>query len=166
MFGVVPTLRTVDIEVSGFEVDLVPPQRHEFGGAQPVMEHHENDRGIPHGMPSDFARRLDHGLHFLRPQIVAYGGAPFLLPGQPHDTLPLAALSPQERTRALERYRMLQPCVEHDVPLTHVARHHGMPLRTAQRWLARYRRDAFAGLARRERRDRGIHTDCPPNSPR
>ena len=46
--------------------------------------------------------------------------------GQPQDTPPLAALSPDERTRALERYRMLQPCVEHDVPLTHVARQHGI----------------------------------------
>ena len=69
--------------------------------------------------------------------------------GPPQDIPPLAAWSPEERTRALERYRMLQPCVEHDVPLTHVARHHGLPLRTAQRWLARYRRDGFAGLARR-----------------
>ncbi len=74
--------------------------------------------------------------------------------GQPQDTLPLAALPPQERSRALERYRMLQPCVEHDVPLTHVARHHGMPMRTAQRWLAQYRRDGFAGLVRRWRSDR------------
>jgi putative transposase len=78
-----------------------------------------------------------------------------VMPGQPQDTLPLAALSPQERTRALERYRMLQPCMEHDVPLTRVARHRGIPLRTAQRWLAQYRRDGFVGLARRERRDRG-----------
>lgn len=71
------------------------------------------------------------------------------------DTLPLAALSPDERARALERYRILQPCVEHDVPLTHVAHHHGIPLRTVERWLAQYRRDGFAGLARRGRSDRG-----------
>ena len=64
---------------------------------------------------------------------------------QPQDTLPLAALPPQERSQALERYRILQPCVEHDVPLTHVARHHGIPLRTVAtvarpvptRWLRR-----------------------------
>jgi putative transposase len=57
---------------------------------------------------------------------------------------------------------MLQPCVEHNVPLTHVARHHGIPLRTAQRWLAQYRRDGFVGLARRERRDRGHPRGLPP----
>jgi putative transposase len=85
-----------------------------------------------------------------------------MMPGQPQDTLPLATLSPEERSRALERYRMLQPCVEHNVPLTHVARHHGIPLRTAQRWLAQYRRDGFVGLARRERRDRGHPRGLPP----
>jgi putative transposase len=45
--------------------------------------------------------------------------------------------------------------VEYGMPLTHVARHQGIELRTAQRWLARYRREGFAGLARRSRRDRG-----------
>jgi hypothetical protein len=41
--------------------------------------------------------------------------------GQPQDTPPLAALSPDERMQAMERYRMLQPCVDRNVPLTHVA---------------------------------------------
>jgi putative transposase len=83
--------------------------------------------------------------------------------GQPRNTPPLAALSPNERTRALERYRILQPCIKHEVPLTHVARHHDIPLRTVQRWLAQYRRDGFVGLARRQRSDRrqphGLHHD-------
>ena len=57
---------------------------------------------------------------------------------------------------------MLQPCVEHDVPLTHVARQQGIPLRTLQRWLAQYRRDGLAGLARRRRRDRGQPHGLPP----
>jgi hypothetical protein len=55
-----------------------------------------------------------------------------------HELLPLAALSPEERARALERYRILQPCIDGNAPLTHAARHHGIPLRTAQRgrvWL-------------------------------
>jgi len=82
--------------------------------------------------------------------------------GQPHDPLPLTALSPQERARALERYRMLQPCLEHHVPLTHVARQHGIPLRTAQRWLAQYRREGFVRLTRRPRRDRGQPHGLPP----
>jgi putative transposase len=76
------------------------------------------------------------------------------MPGLPHDTLPLAALSAQERARALKRYRILQPCVEHHVPLTRVAHHHGVPLRTVQRWLAQYRCEGLARLGRRRRSDR------------
>jgi putative transposase len=63
-------------------------------------------------------------------------------------------LSDAERTRALERYGILPPCVEHDVPLTRMAHHYGLPLRTVQRWLAQYRRAGLAGLARRGRSDR------------
>jgi putative transposase len=55
----------------------------------------------------------------------------------------------------LVRYRILQPCVEHDVPLTHVAHQQDLPPRTVERWLAQYRRDGLVGLARRRRRDRG-----------
>ena len=86
--------------------------------------------------------------------------------GHLQDPLPLAALPPAERTRALARYRILQPCVEHGVPLTHVAHQQGLALRTVERWLARYRRDGFAGLARRGRRDRGhrrrLHPELTP----
>ena len=49
------------------------------------------------------------------------------------------------------------------MPLTHVARHHGIPLRTVQRWLAQYRRDGFAGLARRQRSDRRQPHGLPPD---
>jgi putative transposase len=75
--------------------------------------------------------------------------------GHHHDIAPLCALSGAERARALEHYSVIQPCVEHAVPLAHVAHHHGLPLRTVQRWLAQYRRAGLAGLARRGRSDRG-----------
>lgn len=82
------------------------------------------------------------------------------------DVRSLATLSPEERARALERYRILQPCTEDGVPLTHVARHQGTPVRTLQLWLAQYRRHGLAGLARRPRRDRGqshgLHPELKP----
>src|SRR5262245_18920169 len=77
------------------------------------------------------------------------------MPRQPQDTTPLAALPPDERRRALERYRIIQPCVEHDIPLTHAARQHDLPLRTVERWLAQYRRYGLVGLSRRRRSDLG-----------
>src|SRR3954470_16310215 len=43
------------------------------------------------------------------------------------------------------------------VPLTRTAAAAGVPLRTAQRWLARFRRDGLAGLTRAPRRDAGRH---------
>src|SRR6266851_481524 len=64
----------------------------------------------------------------------------------PQNGRSLATLSPEERSRALERYRILQPCTEDGVPLTHVARHQGTPLRTLQLWLAQYRRHGLAWL--------------------
>ena len=82
--------------------------------------------------------------------------------GQPQDTPALAVLSADERTRALERYRMLQPCVEHGVPLTHIACQYGIALRTLERWLAQYRGHGLTGLARRRRRDRGHGRGLPP----
>jgi putative transposase len=47
------------------------------------------------------------------------------------------------------------------VPLTRVATQHGIPLRTARRWLQAYRRLGLAGLARKPRADRTRHR-VPP----
>jgi putative transposase len=58
---------------------------------------------------------------------------------QPQDTPPLVALLPGEQSQAIQRYGMLQPHLEQGVPLTHLARHHGIALRTLERWLAHYR---------------------------
>ena len=71
--------------------------------------------------------------------------------------VPLAGISEHERTRALERFHMLQPSVEHGVPLAQLAKHHHLPLRTLQRWRQRYRAHGLTGLARKARGDRGTH---------
>jgi putative transposase len=75
---------------------------------------------------------------------------------------PLATLSASERTRALERFRLLRPCLEDGVPLRRLATQHGLALRTAQRWVERYRQHGLAGLARRPRGDRGSHRRLRP----
>lgn len=75
---------------------------------------------------------------------------------------PLTTLTDAERARALDRFRLLQPCVEDGVPLAPLARQHGMALRTAQRWLQRYRQHGLAGLVRQTRADRGHHQRFTP----
>jgi putative transposase len=65
------------------------------------------------------------------------------------------ALSKARRRRAFNRYRKLRPHLEQDVPLIRVAAEAGLPLRTAQRWVSRYRRSGLAGLSRAERSDKG-----------
>ncbi len=67
----------------------------------------------------------------------------------------LTALSPLQTDTALARYQVLRPALEEDVPLARLAREAGIPLRTAQRWVAAYRRRGLAGLARGSRADAG-----------
>lgn len=68
---------------------------------------------------------------------------------------PLSGLSEADRRRAFERFQLLRPFLEEGTPLARVARDRGVPLRTARRWVAQYRREGLAGLARKERSDRG-----------
>ena len=68
----------------------------------------------------------------------------------------LAELDEHRRDEAMRRWRVLRPCVEDNVPLTRAARQAGVPLRTAQRWLARYRAHGLIGLAPAARNDAGI----------
>src|SRR5437870_2954423 len=73
----------------------------------------------------------------------------------PHaDRRDLTALPEPTRQRALDRFRLLRPCLEDGIPLAQVARTHGLELRTLQRWVARYRAAGLAGLARQPRADR------------
>ncbi|MFP5378760.1 MAG: Mu transposase C-terminal domain-containing protein [Vicinamibacteria bacterium] len=59
------------------------------------------------------------------------------------------------RARALRRWSVLRPHLEDGVALVHAARDAGVPERTAQRWLARYRDGGLVGLALSPRSDRG-----------
>jgi putative transposase len=67
----------------------------------------------------------------------------------------LTELPDPARQRALERFRILRPHFEQNVPLAQVARAAGLPDRTARRWVALYRRLGLPGLARRSRADTG-----------
>ncbi len=66
----------------------------------------------------------------------------------------LTCLTEKERTRALNRFQMLCPFLEQGIPLTTVAKEHGVALRTLWRWVERYRRGGLAALGRKTRSDR------------
>jgi putative transposase len=71
------------------------------------------------------------------------------------------------RREAMERFAILRPHLEDGAPLPEVAASAGIPLRTAERWLARYRADGITGLARRNPtghrgRSRGSYSGSSP----
>jgi putative transposase len=76
------------------------------------------------------------------------------MPRAPDQTA-LATLSEDGRAGAHRRWLVLRPHVEDGVPLTRVAAQSGIPYRTLQRWLARYRAGGLAGLGRTGRAGRG-----------
>ena len=73
----------------------------------------------------------------------------------------LTELSERQRERALDRYRKLQPHLEENVPLARVAKESSLPLRTAQRWVSRFRRFGLVGLTRAGRADQGKRRRVP-----
>ena len=76
------------------------------------------------------------------------------MPRAPDQTT-LATLSEASRAEAHRRWLALRVHLEDGVPLTRVAAQCGIPHRTLQRWLARYRAGGLAGLGRAVRADRG-----------
>lgn len=67
----------------------------------------------------------------------------------------LAELDQARRALAMSRFEVLRPHLDDGVPLAVAARTAGVPLRTAQRWLGRYRTGGLAALARTSRSDQG-----------
>ena len=69
----------------------------------------------------------------------------------------MTELSEAERQIAFQRFQLLRPYLEAEIPLTHIAQQHGLALRTLQRWVQRYREQGLAGLVRKRRSDQGQH---------
>jgi putative transposase len=67
----------------------------------------------------------------------------------------LTGLTEQQRAVAMRRFAILRPHLEAGVLLTVAAQEGGVPLRTAQRWLACYQAEGLVGLAPKRRSDRG-----------
>jgi len=67
----------------------------------------------------------------------------------------LAAFTEAQRQQAMARFAVLRSHLHEGIPLSEVARTAGVPLRSVQRWLARYRAAGLVGLARAQRSDTG-----------
>ena len=61
----------------------------------------------------------------------------------------LSNLPEEARSRALARFQIIRPFLEDGVPLAQLAREQDIVLRTARRWVDRYRREGLTGLARK-----------------
>jgi putative transposase len=80
---------------------------------------------------------------------------------QEHNREPaLAAYTEAERHEAMRRFVVLRPHLNEGVSLPEAARDAGVPLRSVQRWLVRYRATGVAGLVRAPRSDTG-HRKLP-----
>jgi putative transposase len=73
----------------------------------------------------------------------------------------LASATEAQREQALERFSLIQPFLEGDIPLTHVAAMQRLPLRTLRQWVQRYRQEGPLGLIRKGRSDRGKRRALP-----
>jgi putative transposase len=67
----------------------------------------------------------------------------------------LAACTEAQRQHAMARFTVLRSHLEEGIPLAQVAHDAGVPLRSVQRWLARYRAAGLVGLIRVQRSDTG-----------
>jgi len=75
---------------------------------------------------------------------------------------PLTALSEVQRAQALERYTIIHPALEDGVSQAQIARTHGLPPSTIQRWLKQYREKGLVGLATHvTRSDKGKARSVP-----
>jgi len=63
---------------------------------------------------------------------------------------------------SLERYRLIQSYLQGTTALSAVAEKAGISLRTAQRWVEKYRKQGVGALGRKERTDRGQKRTMSP----
>jgi putative transposase len=74
----------------------------------------------------------------------------------------LSNLSDTVRTTALRRFHIIRPFLEEGVPLPALAQHHALSLRTARRWVQRYRTGGLGALGRKPRVDKGTRRALLP----
>src|SRR6266481_4935227 len=78
-------------------------------------------------------------------------------------SVPLTALSEDQRAQAHTRFTIIRPALEDGITQAQVARTHNIPASTIRRWVKRYREKGLAGLAdAKARSDKGKSRRLPP----
>ena len=80
-------------------------------------------------------------------------------------SVPLTALSEDQRAQAHTRFTIIRPALEDGITQAQVARTHNIPASTIRRWVKRYREKGLAGLAdAKARSDKGKSRRLPPDA--
>lgn len=74
----------------------------------------------------------------------------------------ISGLTENQRSSALNRFRILRPYLEDGVPLAHIAHENHLHLRTLTRWADNYRQSGLAGLCRQARTDKNKRRRMSP----
>jgi putative transposase len=77
-------------------------------------------------------------------------------------SLEISGLTENQRSSALDRFRILRPYLEDGVPLSHIAQENHLHLRTLTRWADNYRQSGLAGLCRQARTDKSKRRRMSP----
>jgi putative transposase len=72
----------------------------------------------------------------------------------------LSNFSEAGRSKAMERFRVIQPFLDYGVPLTEAIKGTNISVRTGRRWVQAYRREGLVGLLKLRRTDFGT-SDTP-----
>lgn len=74
----------------------------------------------------------------------------------------LATRSETIRAQAWQRFQVIRPFLQEGVPLSTLARQHATSVRTARRWVQRYRQGGLVALCRQTRSDSGSRRGLSP----
>ncbi|MYL43879.1 Mu transposase C-terminal domain-containing protein [Virgibacillus salexigens] len=78
-----------------------------------------------------------------------------------HDQYVLATYTEEQRSKAMERFRLIRPYLEGETSLSAIALDSPVSLRTLQRWSQYYRKGGLQALVSKERSDRGSRKISP-----
>jgi len=72
----------------------------------------------------------------------------------------LNLLTDEERSKALYKYKLIQPFLQKEKSLLKICKEQNISPRTAQRWVSCYKKKGLAGLIRQQRKDNGKRRSC------